>query len=757
MKKGEGMTKKKRISIRMLFSYLVIILAPAVAILVIYITMQGALLDIQKEKVQNLLKEAAVTFNKEVEQLDNVAKYIVTDGNLKRYMNEDATKTSPENYYRAYELAKSYPDYAILNRFIKNIYIFPLKTSYLIQIPRVVPNNHLGMTIIDIVANGTEYEEMVQTLYGLEKNGLICKEDISEKFLIVQRFDYRENGEKAGVVVIELAEKEIKNLLSRSLGVDTGMAFLMDEDGRILYVYDSINDIYEAFPEITDWEEYVDQYGRNEKMVTTEKVSTQAVRGTILTVMRKQELLSKVGAGKYIILVLCVASLMIGVAICLWYWNRNQPVVEQYLRFSEKYPNYMLPQEESTDIWKNFGGVLSHVDDLQMTLERQKQWLQEVIIRKILYGVYDSDQELLQELKKGELEFPIMLPCILVGLELEHPMKQETELSVETLEQVLKEELDKQLPDAYRMINMGSLSYILLVDAAALPADGREIKLLFGEINYEVYSRVPVTIFTGIGNEAGAIAAITEEYEHVCRICEYAKYYKLRIPCLLEELPRHQHMVFTVELEIQLEKTIKNGTQEQLKAIMEQVEENYLYMPGKEYLPASYNQEVLRCILLRCLEDSPKEKQQGSLIEEIHSARTPEEVEAGIWHVWEYFEERRILCQDQDLEALKEKIETYMEREYSRAEFNLAMMAGLLEMPEKKLYHDFKKMYGVSFSSSLEMKRIRYAQEFLKEKRSIGEVAQAVGYSSDYSFRRAFKRVVGVTPSDYQKMQENDN
>ena len=63
-------------------------------------------------------------------------------------------------------------------------------------------------------------------------------------------------------------------------------------------------------------------------------------------------------------------------------------------------------------------------------------------------------------------------------------------------------------------------------------------------------------------------------------------------------------------------------------------------------------------------------------------------------------------------------------------------------------------MYGVSFSSYLEMKRLRYAQEFLKSRRPVGEVAQAVGYSSDYSFRRAFKRVVGVAPSDYQKMQE---
>lgn len=65
------------------FSYLAIILAPTVAIIVIYITMQDALLNIQKEKAQNLSKEAAVTFNKELDQLTNIGKYISSDSKLK--------------------------------------------------------------------------------------------------------------------------------------------------------------------------------------------------------------------------------------------------------------------------------------------------------------------------------------------------------------------------------------------------------------------------------------------------------------------------------------------------------------------------------------------------------------------------------------------------------------------------------------------------------------------------------------------------
>ena len=63
---------------------------------------------------------------------------------------------------------------------------------------------------------------------------------------------------------------------------------------------------------------------------------------------------------------------MIGVAICLWYWNSRRPVIERYVKFTEKYPEKVTYQEKPTDIWKNFGGVLEHVEDLQMCIRDRK-------------------------------------------------------------------------------------------------------------------------------------------------------------------------------------------------------------------------------------------------------------------------------------------------------------------------------------------------------------------------------------------------
>ena len=125
-------------------------------------------------------------------------------------------------------------------------------------------------------------------------------------------------------------------------------------------------------------------------------------------------------------------------------------------------------------------------------------------------------------------------------------------------------------------------------------------------------------------------------------------------------------------------------------------------------------------------------------------------MERCIFDTWRYFADKKEQTDDQD-EELKKKIEEKIERDFSRDDFSLVIVADWLGIPDKKLYRDFKKMFGVSFSSYLEIRRIRCAQEYLKEGRAVQDVAAAVGYSSDYSFRRAFKRVVGVAPSDYQK------
>lgn len=748
--------KQETVSIRLLFSYLAIILAPAVAIIIIYVNMQEALLNIQQEKSQSFSREAVISLNNEIEQVVNIAKYISSSSELKKYMEKRTLSSSGDSFFRAYEMANSYPDYRILNWFVKNIYILPKDDAYIMQIPQVIPSSERGISTLDIVKTVDQYQNVLDSFYDMGPDGIMFdrNRDGSGSFLVLQDFHFGNVDAGEGMILIEMDNSQIQELLRSALGNDGGIAFLTDSEDNILCQYDRLDGrtvTEEKLPKNgIVWTDYLQKKGLKIEDMAVTSYSTDN-GWNLVTVIPQKILLAKIGWIRSAILALCMVSILIGVAICLWYWNTSRPVVARYVKYSQKYPERADYPSGKASIWDKFGNVLTHAEDLQLTVDKQKQWVREGILRKLLFGSYDSQEELDKEIEGAEIDFPVELPCYLAVMDLEHPMKQELHMPLDVLEECILETLNQYLPYSYQMLNIDPLQYIMFIDADDEHVTSKDLKGLFEKVNYALYSQIPVNIHTGISEKADTPLMIAEEYEHVCRICDYAKYYKLRMPLILSDLPHHQHVTFPVEVEMQLEKAVRSGTREQLEQLMNQIKENHLRILGGGPRPVLHNLEVIRCVLLRCIEGEPEETVQ-ELLKRIHRVRNAEEMEQTIFEAWDYFAKKRVLGEDQATEKMKQEIEKKIQQEYSNPDFNLAAVADWLQVPEKKLYRDFKKMYGVSFSSYLEILRMRYAQEKLKAGEAVQDVAAAVGYGSDYSFRRAFKRVVGVTPSDYQKM-----
>ena len=66
----------------------------------------------------------------------------------------------------------------------------------------------------------------------------------------------------------------------------------------------------------------------------------------------------------------------------------------------------------------------------------------------------------------------------------------------------------------------------------------------------------------------------------------------------------------------------------------------------------------------------------------------------------------------------------------------------------------FKKQFGTSFLEYLSMYRISLAKAMLENPAiKIAEVAEAVGFMDSAYFSRCFKRLVGISPSEYKKYQ----
>ena len=109
------------------------------------------------------------------------------------------------------------------------------------------------------------------------------------------------------------------------------------------------------------------------------------------------------------------------------------------------------------------------------------------------------------------------------------------------------------------------------------------------------------------------------------------------------------------------------------------------------------------------------------------------------------------VCQGKDI-TLINHIAEYIEQSYANPLLNLSQMAQDFGMTENFLYYFFRTRMQKSFAQYLEDKRLEKAQTLITEntKASLTFLAERCGYANTQTFRRAFKKRYGLTPSEFK-------
>ena len=96
------------------------------------------------------------------------------------------------------------------------------------------------------------------------------------------------------------------------------------------------------------------------------------------------------------------------------------------------------------------------------------------------------------------------------------------------------------------------------------------------------------------------------------------------------------------------------------------------------------------------------------------------------------------------------KAVAYIKAHYAR-EIRISHVAGELHISESRLMHSFKQETGKTFNNWLTEYRICIAKTMIKSGHyKLYEVSEAVGYKNPITFRKAFYKMTGSAPSQYQ-------
>ena len=83
-------------------------------------------------------------------------------------------------------------------------------------------------------------------------------------------------------------------------------------------------------------------------------------------------------------------------------------------------------------------------------------------------------------------------------------------------------------------------------------------------------------------------------------------------------------------------------------------------------------------------------------------------------------------------------------------------MAKKIGLSESHFYLLYKKIYGITPTSDLIKVKIDSAKHMLRfQKTQIGDIAANLGYQNTTHFIRQFKKMVGISPSQYRNKHKN--
>ena len=129
---------------------------------------------------------------------------------------------------------------------------------------------------------------------------------------------------------------------------------------------------------------------------------------------------------------------------------------------------------------------------------------------------------------------------------------------------------------------------------------------------------------------------------------------------------------------------------------------------------------------------------------------SPQELRAYLSQLQEATQRSLGIQAQQAQEEKKQAVLAFIKEHYGEADLMIYPLCEELGCSESSLNRFIHEQLGLSFSDLLEKTRMEAACALLQRGGlTVKAIAEQTGYASDASFRRAFKRVMGVSPSDY--------
>lgn len=703
-------------------------------------------------QVQNVLQQTKDITDTRLQELCSISLTLKDNEHIKNFHREWAIPYSQGSIIAAYKACHRIPKYEVINSAIENTRIFVSKPDCCF----ILGTNH-AIRYTDTL-NIRYLDDTSMSYYDLSR--YLEEQTFYEQFLTVPSSDtrtqnvyflsnlntYHQDSYNA-VILIKLSNRFFSDMLQKTTLNNNGISFILTENHELISCYEGNQSFELTEQKLEELLTICEQNPENNFVFEGNQVNLirSDINGWIYCSMIPQAvIIQDLTALRRLIFSVTFLTILAGLFICTRFTRRQSKPLKNMINSLTSI--YEQGYFDSSDHFMFLENAVTDLIDKNNTYQKlyDKEILRQLFLDEHIVSVNF-------EKKLSQSSIILNDNLYITGYLHIHNLKK-TELLPPAL-------LAQRLKDTYA----GNI-YLLAID---------EYNMILLAIHNDTLAESAFPIYlketlNTLGNQILAetnchvdfyISEPMRHYENVPKCYEQCKRLALNVyknsnvfVYTSDDLPAYQQIYrYTIDQEIQLIQLIQHGSEQKLRSFLDDLyKENFESLILSEGMKLDLIKAIQKSVL-RGLGGYQKDKKIAQLFTEINREHIFEELQILLFQLREAVHTHLSELTKSDSDRTKQSILDYIQNNYSNNALTLYSACHELKISEQTATKFFQEL-GSSFSAYLEKVRIENACDLLlKSDLTIKTISEKTGYSSDVSFRRAFKRVLGVSPSEFIK------
>lgn len=739
-------------------SYSVVLLLPLIISMIGYQVAFGIVEDNLKETNLSMIVHSKNMIDNQIDSINTLMMQIASSQTLESM--SEVKSTEDKAFY--YESSRVIDGIAAIERhsnieLLDKLYIYLGNTDYVLTPQAMYKADFYYQYILKQPESSSELRKKL-FLGNFYHNTYVIQD---EKIQFLQSIPVKFNTPASGVIIASINKDK---LLAFFEAVDLN-------EGCYLYIQDKEGNLVMNLPSLENQDEimYLNNFNQDQEIV--EQADSIVLRTTsdindwVYTLILPEKIVMKeLLQFKQLITVLFICAVVIGVFISYYLAKKNgEPIHELIKKIKHSMLEADIYQESNDilEIGETISKIVSSNQILKEEIEKQQPLLQTAFFQNLIKGEFNNLNEIHLVAERANIKMNAKQHVVLTYKVF--PNNDAFNIDTQTLQEVsvasifIKQILEETISNTTYFYGIDYLTKVAIIEVDQaynsqdvlkaldrvnqriskayniMPAWGISLECKDLLEIWRAYEQAKKALFTAVSEESRSIVSYSEVLE------DKSQYYyslafeqKLMTYTQTADIENIKHLLEVLYVE---NFESRNLASEMIKKLYNEINSTLIKLTGDNIDETSIEQ-------LRGYMDKTDEKNVSLYFAKLVQIYT--EISNG-------YKQTKVQSQTK----LSNKIIEYIQEVYMDANLGLGMIATKFNISEGYVSSLFKEQTGINFTEYVEKLRIGKACEKLVQTNiSINEIGEQVGYNSVQSFRRAFKRMQGISPSEYRKQHE---